>query len=133
MLVNDNEDSRRTVEHCYKRSKTLINPIIDWTDADVWEFIKAENIPYCGLYDEGFRRLGCIGCPMASRKEKEIEFARWEGYKSLYLEAFSEMLEARKRKGIFDENGKMGTSPMDVFRWWLEYDILPGQLSWLEE
>jgi len=35
----------------YKRRKSLLNPIIDWTDAEVWEFIKAENIPYCGLYD----------------------------------------------------------------------------------
>ena len=73
VLVNDNEDSRRLVEQCYKRKKTTVNPIIDWSDEDVWGFIKKFNVPYCSLYDEGFSRLGCIGCPMASQRERERE------------------------------------------------------------
>ena len=73
ILVNDNEDNRRLVDQCYKRSKTTLNPIIDWTDRDVWDFIKANKIPYCELYDNGFTRLGCIGCPMASTRERERE------------------------------------------------------------
>ena len=71
ILTNDNAENRRLVEHCFRRRKVTVNPIIEWTDADVWEFIKSENIPYCELYDEGWRRLGCIGCPMASTEERE--------------------------------------------------------------
>src|SRR5690606_8641628 len=52
LLTMDNDENRRTVESCYRTQKTLLNPIIDWLDEDVWEFIKAENIPYCSLYDE---------------------------------------------------------------------------------
>lgn len=142
MLVNDNEDSRRAIEHCYQRLKTTVNPIIDWTDGEIWEFIKAENIPYCGLYDCGFRRLGCIGCPMAQKHGREREFARWPKYKSAYLRSFGEMLKCRKERNMQDESRPIWRyggadysepTPMDVFNWWMEYDILPGQIDMFEE
>lgn len=95
MLKLDNRENARIVEMCYKDHTTLINPIIDWTTEEVWEFIKEYNIPYCGLYDEGFKRLGCIGCPMASKAMREHEFERWPKYKKLYLIAFSKMIENR--------------------------------------
>lgn len=121
VLTNDNEDSRRLVEQCYRRHKTTVNPIIDWTDAEVWEFIHANNIPYCSLYDEGWKRLGCIGCPMASRKEREIQFARWPKYKDAYLRAFSKLKwKSEKYKGA---------TPQDIYNRWMEYDVLPGQMS----
>ena len=124
VLTNDNEESRRMIENCYKRHKTVVNPIIEWTDEDIWEFIKAENVPYCGLYDEGFKRLGCIGCPMAG-KAREKEFLRWPNYKRLYLCAFDELLKVlndRKLRCSWDTRE-------DVFNWWMGYDILPGQLD----
>ena len=133
VLVNDNDEARRVVESCYKRNKTTINPIIEWTDADVWEFIKGEGVSYCGLYDEGFSRLGCIGCPNAAKHSREREFARWPKYKAMYLRAFEKMLKERKRKGKLDGTWRMGTGPLDVFNWWMEYDTLPGQIDLLEE
>lgn len=40
LIMNcDNDESRRVVEHCYRTTSTMINPIIDWTDTDVWEFL----------------------------------------------------------------------------------------------
>lgn len=64
ILNTDNDESRRMVEMCYRTHKTLVNPIIDWTDEDVWEFIRLCNVPYCELYDCGFKRLGCVACPL---------------------------------------------------------------------
>ena len=130
ILVNDNTDSRKMVEQCYKRTKTTLNPIIDWSDSDVWGFIKAQSIPYCSLYDEGFSRLGCIGCPMAG-KGRDIQFKRWPKYKDQYLLAFEKMLKAREEHGLKDLN--IGYSGNDVFNWWMEYDILPGQMNWFED
>jgi len=132
VLVNDNADSRRVVEQCYKRHKTAINPIIDWTDTNVWEFIRAEHVPYCGLYDCGFTRLGCIGCPLARKHRREIEFAKWPKYKSLYIRAFAKMLERLVERGRIDGMWRMGTTGVDVFRWWMEYDVLPGQVTFEE-
>lgn len=96
ILVNDNAESRRMVEACYKHRKTNVNPIIDWEDRDVWDFIKANKIPYCSLYDEGFTRLGCIGCPMAQQRGREREFLRLGKYKNAYIMAFDKMLQVRK-------------------------------------
>lgn len=83
------------VEMCYKTHTTTVNPIIDWTDGEVWEFIKDYNIPYCTLYDEGFKRLGCIGCPMGSKEQRLREFERWPKYKHLYMLAFQKMIDNR--------------------------------------
>lgn len=132
ILTNDNADSRRMVERCYARHKTTVNPIIDWTDTDVWDFIKSEGVPYCSLYDEGWHRLGCIGCPMARKHGRERAFARWPKYKEAYLRSFGKMMERRIEKGLVDGSWRMGTTPMDVFRWWMEYDVLPGQIDLLE-
>ena len=142
VLTNDNEDSRKIVEQCYKRHKTTVNPIIDWSDADVWEFIRAEKIPYCDLYNDGWHRLGCIGCPMASANTREREFLRWPKYKSAYFRSFSKMIDQRRElhkhrpdKPIWKQNGIAidNPTPLDVFNWWMEYDVLPGQMDLFEE
>lgn len=131
-LTNDNAETRKMVEQCYKRHKTAVNPIIDWTDEDVWEFIKSENIQYCGLYDEGFKRLGCVGCPMAGKHGREREFARWPKYKDNYLWTFKRMLEERELNGKTDGSWR-NASALDVYRWWMEYDTLPGQYDLFED
>lgn len=133
VLVNDNAESRRIVEQCYLRHKTIVNPIIDWTDKNVWEFIRSLGIPYCQLYDEGLQRLGCIGCPMAAQHGREREFLRWPKYKDMYLRTFKKMLYERERRGKTNGDWRMGTDPMDVFNWWMEYDTIPGQIDLLEE
>ena len=133
VLVNDNEDSRRMVEQCYKRHKTTLNPIIDWSDREVWDFIKNNGVKYCKLYDEGFTRLGCIGCPIGRRQGRERDFARYPTYKASYLRAFDKMLNRRKEQGktwgIKVYGDKVEATPEMVFNWWMEYDILPGQMS----
>ena len=95
MLRLDNRENARIVEMCYKNHTTLINPIIDWTTDEVWEFLKEYKIPYCCLYDEGFKRLGCIGCPMGSIEQRRYELERWPKYKELYMIAFQKMIDNR--------------------------------------
>lgn len=131
VLVNDNSESRKMVENCYKRTKVTVNPIIDWEDSDVWGFIRQENIPYCELYNEGYTRLGCIGCPMGRMNQRERDFLRYPQYKNAYLLAFKKMIEKRKERGL--KETKMGTTPQSVFNWWMEYDVLPGQMNWFDE
>lgn len=129
ILNNDNDAARRMVESCYAKHKTLLNPIIDWTNDDVWEFIRVYGCSYCGVYDEGFKRLGCIGCPMAGKKGREREFARWPAYKKLYLSAFDKMLQVRRER---DKPCEWET-PQDVFNWWMECNVLPGQYDLFSE
>lgn len=129
VLVNDNSDQRQLLDACVTRHKTCLNPIIDWTDKDVWNFIRSENIPVCGLYYEGFHRLGCIGCPMAEKK-RNAHFARWPKYKAMYLRAFQKMIDERKRRGL--QTTQKWATPEEAFHWWMDDDVLPGQ-EMLEE
>lgn len=41
---------------------TRINPILHFTEMDVWSYILGRGVPYCELYDEGYRSLGCVPC-----------------------------------------------------------------------
>ena len=116
MLNNDNEESRKMVEQCYKQTKTVVNPIIDWTDEDVWEFIHEYDVPYCKLYDEGYTRLGCIGCPMGTVEHRKEELERYPKYKRAYLKAFERMIAERKL-GKLPTVWKHGT---EVLQWYIK-------------
>ncbi len=123
MLMNDNTASRRMTELCMQKNKMVVNPIIDWTHTDVWEYIRSEHIETCELYKMGYDRVGCIGCPMAGKKRWK-EFADFPKYKSLYIHAFERMLKERNKRG---KESKWETGE-EVFSWWMENDDIPGQM-----
>jgi phosphoadenosine phosphosulfate reductase len=116
MLNNDNAETRRMFESCQIRSKHILNPIIDWLTEDAWEYLNGNDIPHCCLYDEGFSRIGCIGCPMAGEKGMMRELARWPEYYRAYLRAFDRMLIARRESGL----GCSGwPDAQAVMEWWV--------------
>lgn len=113
---------RKMFEACFKdKRKFYLNPIIDWTEKDVWEYIKGNGLKYPSLYDEGFKRIGCIGCPMAG-KNREKEFIRWPHFKKMYLKAFDRCVQERKNKGktIMDKYATKWSSGQAMFDWWME-------------
>lgn len=124
MLMNDNDARRRMNEHCMQKKKMVVNPIIDWKDSDVWEYINSENIPTCELYQCGYNRVGCIGCPIAGKKRYK-EFADFPKYKNLYIHAFDRMVKERKSRGLPCQwkNGN------DAFLWWIEDENIEGQMD----
>lgn len=93
VLSGDNTEDRKLVEHCFRRQKTTLAPIVDWSDEDVWQFLNENGIEHCGLYDEGFQRLGCIGCPLAGSENMLRDFERWPKYKQFYIRAFQKMID----------------------------------------
>lgn len=129
ILNNDNDDKRMLFENCRLKGKRVVNPIVDWLDADVYGFLADAKAPMNPLYAEGQCRVGCVGCPMAGKKGREDEFLRWPKYKNLYLRAFDNMLKERERRGELEGSWRIGTTANDVFNWWMEYDILPGQME----
>jgi len=54
-----------------------INPLFNWTEKDVWQFIRENNVPYNKLYDEGFRSVGCAPCTRAVREGEDVRAGRW--------------------------------------------------------
>ena len=124
MLLSDNEDTRRLFEQCQMKGKTVVNPIIDWNDSDIWGYIRAEHIEVNPLYKCGYCRVGCIGCPVAG-KSRWKEFADYPKLKRAYIRAFDQMLDERKRRGVEDKwkNGE------EVFLWWMEDENVKGQMN----
>ena len=117
VMNEDNDENRRLAEYCYRTQKMLLNPIVDWTDEEVWEFLnEIVKVPHCCLYDEGYKRIGCIGCPMAGTEGQKREFARYPKFRALYVRAFDRMVEKRKADGLPTE-WKDGEN---VMRWWLQ-------------
>lgn len=108
---------RQMVESCYKDdTKQYLNIIINWKDEDVWEFIRNRKLSYCRLYDEGFKRIGCVFCPMAS-KQRLIEVERYPGFVKAFIWAFEELYKRKKEAGKTSvdrwKNGK------EMFEWWI--------------
>jgi phosphoadenosine phosphosulfate reductase len=129
ILNNDNDDRRMLFENCRLKAKRVVNPIVDWKDEDVYGFLDDAKAPMNPLYAEGWCRVGCVGCPMAGKHGREQEFLRWPKYKQLYINAFENMLKIREERGKMQGSWRMGTTGMDVFNWWMEYDMIPGQMD----
>ena len=114
------ESARRSrrgmVELCRTgRKGNLIHPIIDWSEKDIWEHIRRHEIPYCSLYDEGFKRLGCVLCPMAD-KQRPLHAIRWPKIADAYKRAFQRAIDAERPEGRKFRSGKDG---QEMFDWWL--------------
>lgn len=115
---SNKRSKRKMIESCYKSSsKRYMNVIIDWTDIDVWEFIHKYNIHYCKLYNNGFKRLGCLMCPMATKKERERESVLYPGYTKAFIRSFEKLWKLGQ-----DDNRKWKNrwkSGEEMFWWWI--------------
>ena len=106
--------SQELIHICPDHARRHLNPIIDWTTEEVWEFIREYNVPYCCLYDEGWKRLGCIGCPMATIEHRLEGFERYPKYKQAYIRAFDRMIAERDGGGYYN---RLKTGE-ELYRYW---------------
>ena len=104
---------RQVVEPCTQgRGKIYVNPIMDWTDQDVWQYIRENEVPYCHLYDEGWKRLGCVCCPNANQREQA---ERWPRIARAYERACIKAFDVAKKKGK-ERTWKDGR---EMYEWWI--------------
>ena len=126
-LTTDNGERRKMIEKCEMKAKTVVNPIIDWTDGEVIDYFRHECKFQNPFYDQtGLTRCGCIGCPVAG-KSRWTEFRIFPKYKQMYIHAFDRMLkEVAKKHG---HNQTRWKNAEDVFLWWMEDKNIPGQME----
>jgi phosphoadenosine phosphosulfate reductase len=98
------------------KDKILLSPILDWTDRDVWDFIKLRKLEYCKLYDEGYKRIGCIFCPMSTVKDKIRDRRRYAGIER----AIKKSLQKIINEVDYPRGYKMAVD--DIFNWWMSND-----------
>ena len=114
--IDPDNPSQELIHICKTKAQRILNPVIDWGTDEVWEFIKEYDVPYCKLYDEGYKRLGCIGCPMGGPNMQRKEFERWPEFRRAYIKAFERMIKSRHKKGlkVVWKDGE------EVMKWWLK-------------
>lgn len=92
--VNQDEFSREKgseVRCINGKDSIIINPMIEWSDADVWNFLNdVVNVPHCELYDPPYNqhRIGCILCPMSGAKQHARDIELWPYAKEKWVDVF---------------------------------------------
>lgn len=99
LLTTDDASSRRLFEQCAMRGVRVLNPIIDWSDEDVWDYLHSRGIEGNPLYKEGWTRIGCVGCPLAGRKAREQHFARYPKLYKAWAESIAYVIKRRREMG----------------------------------
>lgn len=95
------------------KDKIIVSPILYWTSRDVWEFLSSNDIPHCSLYDKGYKRIGCILCPMSNYKQKIREIRDYPHVKRNWIKAIEWMMENKWTEKRLADNPEM------AFNWWI--------------
>lgn len=114
------------IENAKKQGDLTCQPIYEWLDKEVWEFIRDRKMKYNPLYDKGFKRVGCIGCPMSTNRIKELE--KYPKYKQLYKNAIKKMMDKWKEQGK-DELFEKWKDVDSLYAWWVQDEQIAGQLE----
>lgn len=118
------EGTIRKHQKCFEKgrrdNKFFVRPILEWTggkkgQGDIWEYISENNLPYCDLYDKGFKRLGCILCPFSREIKREmLYFPKTVG---AWRRACNRIVEARLKSGKeYKHSFRTGE---ELFNWWV--------------
>lgn len=120
--IRHQESANRSHRKIYEQKRNdkhhyFISPIIRWDDSEIWDYIHNRRLPYCKLYDEGWKRIGCILCPFSSVENKKREIERYPNMVKGFRNAFRKLFA----KGEAD--GKPWTprwqSGDEMFDWWV--------------
>jgi len=127
LLNYDNSEAVEMVYTCMRTNKVLVNPLINWTNDDVWRYIADEHIEINPLYECGFDRVGCIGCPMAQYRGRLREFERYPKYRERFIRIADKIVADANAKRGADYKG--AESGIRYFKRWIEDPNIDGQYS----
>lgn len=67
----------KMVEWDERHALLKVNPLIQWTEEQVWEYIKTNQVPYNKLHNQGYPSIGCEPCTRAVKPGEDIRSGRW--------------------------------------------------------
>ena len=73
----------RKLEWDAKFGLVKLNPIADWNWKQVWEYIRANNVPYNPLHDQNYPSIGCTHCTRPVRPDEDPRAGRWSGFNKI--------------------------------------------------
>jgi phosphoadenosine phosphosulfate reductase len=72
-------ENARKIEIDARRGIVRVQPLVDWTNSDVWRYIWKHSIPYNTLHDHGFPSIGCVPCTNPIEDGTDERSGRWKG------------------------------------------------------
>lgn len=130
LLTTDDASSRRLFEQCQMKGVRVLNPIIDWSDSDVWDYLHSRGIEGNPLYKEGWTRIGCVGCPLAGKRARELSFARYPKLYKAWADSVAYVIARRKEMGNpMVLAGKEVESVDDVLGAWDGVEVRGGWIN----
>ena len=69
--------NNKVVEWDEQNGLFKINPLIDWSEKELWDYIKQYKVPYNELHDKGFPSIGCQPCTRAVKPGEDVRAGRW--------------------------------------------------------
>jgi phosphoadenosine phosphosulfate reductase len=54
-----------------------ISPLLTWTSADIWSYVRAHRLPYNPMHDSGYPSIGCAPCTRAVEPGQDERSGRW--------------------------------------------------------
>ncbi|MFA7091706.1 MAG: phosphoadenylyl-sulfate reductase [Arcobacteraceae bacterium] len=70
-------EQMQLVEYDENNSVIKVNPLLLWSEKEVWDFIKEHKVPYNKLHDQGYPSIGCAPCSRAVKENEDIRSGRW--------------------------------------------------------
>jgi phosphoadenosine phosphosulfate reductase len=70
-------EQMQLVEYDETNKVIKLNPLLAWSEQDVWDFIKENKVPYNKLHDQGYPSIGCAPCTRAVKEGEDIRSGRW--------------------------------------------------------
>jgi len=64
-------------EYDAARGMVKLNPLADWSESEVWEYIRDRDVPYNALHDQGYRSIGCAPCTRPTVAGEDVRAGRW--------------------------------------------------------
>lgn len=129
VLGNRKAESPRRKQQCFvgqgrgnNKTKFYVQPIYDFDDYDIWQYLRENKLAHCSLYDEGYKRIGCVMCPYrANPIEEAIRFPK---IAYLWRRACDHIVDARVSRNHMSKSGKplkyQHKTGQELFDWWIK-------------
>lgn len=135
-VANPDAIDSESVTGCIKgKDSLLVSPIIYWDDKDVWEFLNdVVRVEHCELYDQWRHRIGCIGCPESTYRQRVLDFEAFPHVKANWIKAIKAIRRGgQQHRNYLDRCYPFSDSPSlvgteedrenkiaeNIFDWWI--------------
>lgn len=103
------------------KDKFMVYPVLEWTEADVWQFIRERGLPVNPCY-KTHKRVGCVFCPFARPKDVRAYCETHPQLKAAFIHAIERYRERER------DRKKLPTAE-DYFDWWLSHISLDEYIA----